>query len=99
MDLQKLVSEMDDMNMVMMVNLSGGSDERLYKALENVKENYPKRFILFANVNFKNIDQAGWTETATKQLEKDVHMGAKGLKVFKSLGMFDTDSKGNRSYD
>ena len=99
MDLGKLISEMDAMNMAVMVNLSGrgrGSDEHLYNGLRNVKENFPDRFIIFTNVDFNDIDLAGWEENALRQLEKDVTMGAKGLKVFKSRGMYNTDSKGNR---
>jgi len=38
----------------------------------------------------------GWTEKAVDQLETDIKNGAKGLKVFKSLGLRNTDSDGNR---
>jgi hypothetical protein len=31
-----------------------------------------------------------------KQLEEDVKKGANGLKIYKSLGMFNKDSKGDR---
>ncbi|WP_236979218.1 amidohydrolase family protein [Membranihabitans maritimus] len=99
MDLGELVEEMDKLNMKVMVNLSGrgrGSEEHLKGALENVHSNYPNRFIVFTNINFNNIDEPGWTENAVAQLEKDVKMGANGLKVYKSLGMDNTDTKGNR---
>lgn len=99
MDLNDLVVEMDKMNMAVMNNLSGrgrGDTEHLDKSLQNVKDNFPKRFIVFTNVDFNNVDEAGWTESAVKQLEEDVKKGAVGLKVYKSLGMFNKDSKGNR---
>lgn len=98
-DLSKLVGEMDDLNMAVLVNLSGrgrGSKEHLQGALNNVKSNYPSRFVVFTNINFNNVDTPGWTDAAVRQLEEDHKMGAKGLKIYKSLGMFNKDSKGNR---
>ena len=98
-DLSKLVSEMDALNMGVMVNLSGrgrGSEEHLRGALKNAKDNFPKRFIVFTNVDFNNVDEPGWTDKTVKQIENDVKMGANGLKIYKSLGMYSKDSKGNR---
>ncbi len=98
-DLSKLVSEMDGLNMAVLVNLSGrgrGSEEHLKGAIKNAKDNFPKRFIVFTNVNFNNLDEAGWTERTVKQIEDDVKLGANGLKIYKSLGMYSSDSKGNR---
>lgn len=99
MDLGNLIRDMDQLNMKVMVNLSGrgrGSEDHLKNAIKNVKENFPNRFIVFTNINFNNIDEPGWTEKAVEQLENDVALGANGLKVYKSLGMDNKDSKGNR---
>lgn len=99
MNLNELVQEMDKMNMGVMTNLSGrgrGDTEHLSNSLKNVKDNYPKRFLVFTNVDFNGIDDADWTKRTVKQLEEDVKMGAVGLKIYKSLGMFNKDSKGNR---
>ena len=99
MDLNELIQEMNKMNMAVMTNLSGrgrGDTEHLDKSLKNVKDHFPKRFLVFTNVNFNNVDEPGWTDQAVKQLEEDVKKGAVGLKVYKSLGMFNKDSKGNR---
>ena len=98
-DLGKLVGEMDKLNMAVLVNLSGrgrGSEEHLTGALKNVGENYPNRFIVFTNVNFGAIDDPNWSENTAKQVEEDVKLGARGFKVYKSLGLRTTDSKGNR---
>jgi uncharacterized protein len=98
-DLSALIKQMDDLNMKVMVNLSGrgrGTAEHLEKSLENVKNNYPKRFIVFTNMDFAAIDDAEWQSRMVKQLEEDVKKGANGLKIYKSLGMFTKDSKGNR---
>jgi uncharacterized protein len=98
-DLEELVKEMNKLNMVVMVNLSGrgrGSTEHLQTCLENVKKYQPKRFIVFTNVDFDNMDDKDWGSRAIKQLEEDVKNGANGLKIYKSLGMHTKDSKGNR---
>jgi predicted TIM-barrel fold metal-dependent hydrolase len=96
MDLATLIRDMDDMNMKVMVNLSGQSGNDLKKATDNVKVNYPNRFIVFANVDFKNVGEAGWSEKAAAQLEADVKNGANGLKIYKSLGFSVNDVNGKR---
>ncbi|WP_149303073.1 amidohydrolase family protein [Pareuzebyella sediminis] len=95
-DLKRLVSDMDALNEGIMINLSGGSGERLEKSTVNIKETYPSRFAVFANVDFDGVGNSGWAEKAVAQLEEDVKNGAKGLKVFKSLGLRNMDSDGNR---
>ncbi|HQX96122.1 MAG: amidohydrolase [Chitinophagaceae bacterium] len=96
MDLGKLITEMDKMNMKVMVNLSGQSGESITKSVANIKGNFPKRFIVFANIDFKNVGEAGWSEKAAKQLEEDVKNGANGLKIYKSLGFSVNDVNGKR---
>ncbi len=96
MDLGTLIKAMDQLNMKVMVNLSGQSGDRLKSSVTNVKEHFPKRFIVFANVDFKGVGTDGWAETAAKQLEEDVKNGAKGLKIYKSLGFSVTDIQGKR---
>ncbi|WP_394748809.1 amidohydrolase family protein [Spongiimicrobium salis] len=95
-DLSQLIKDMDNMNMGLMVNLSGGSGDNLKKAIENAKRNYPNRFAVFANVNFEKVGTPDWGTKAAAQLEADVRNGAKGLKVYKSLGLRNKDVNGQR---
>jgi predicted TIM-barrel fold metal-dependent hydrolase len=98
-DLTELTKIMDNLNMAVMVNLSGrgrGSTEYLDKTLENVKKTQPKRFIVFTNMDFAAIDDPEWQGRMLKQLEDDVKKGAKGLKIYKNLGLFNVDNKGRR---
>lgn len=98
-DLDNLIKEMDKLNMAVMVNLSGrgrGSAEQLNNSLESIKKNYPKRFIVFTNIEFSAIDDPQWTERTVRQLEEDVKRGANGLKIYKNLGMTAKDGRGNR---
>lgn len=100
-DLKKLVQEMDSLNMGVLVNLSGrgfqdAGDGHLRQSLENVQRNFPQRFIIFTNVDFEGVGSTGWAEKAVKTLREDVKAGAKGLKVYKSLGFTVKDTAGKR---
>lgn len=100
-DLGDRVKFMDELNMGVMVNLSGrgftaGGGDHLEKSFENINKNYPTRFILFTNVDFNDIDNPEWQGRMTKQLEEDVKRGAKGLKIYKTLGLHAKDKNGKR---
>lgn len=95
-DLSTLIKDMDKLNMKVMVNLSGSQGDNLKRMTSNVKDHYPKRFIVFANINFNGIGEEGWTAKAVKQLEEDVKNGANGLKIFKNLGLSVKDNSGKR---
>ncbi len=95
-DIKQLLQDMDKLNMQVMVNLSGGYGGSLQSMTSSVRSTAPKRFIVFANINFSGIGESGWTEKAVKQLEEDVKAGANGLKIFKSLGFSVKDNQGNR---
>jgi predicted TIM-barrel fold metal-dependent hydrolase len=91
-----VIAAMDTLNMGIMVNLSGRSGENLIGALKNVADHYPNRFVVFANIDFEGVGKEGWVENAVNQFEQDVKNGARGLKVYKSLGMYNKDTNGNR---
>jgi len=95
-NLGKLVAEMDSLNMAVMVNLSGFRGNYLEWSLDNVNNHFPKRFILFLNINFEKLDDAGWWDETLKLMEEAVKQGVKGLKVYKQLGLTDTDNNGKR---
>jgi predicted TIM-barrel fold metal-dependent hydrolase len=99
-DLSVLIREMDKLNMKVMNNLSGrgfGSDANyLSKSLANIGKTYPDRFTVFTNIDFAGIDDADWTTRTVNQIVQDVKLGAKGLKIYKNLGMSTRDKKGKR---
>ena len=95
-DLDKLIVEMDSLNMGVMVNLSGFRGKYLEWSLDNVNEHYPNRFILFLNINFENLDDEGWPNETLVMMDEAVKQGVCGLKVYKGLGLTDKDNEGNR---
>ena len=95
-DLGPVVEAMDTLNMQIMVNLSGRSGAILKQAVQNIQDNYPNRFVVFANIDFNGAGAAGWIDKTVNQLKEDVKQGARGLKVYKSLGMYNKDVDGKR---
>jgi predicted TIM-barrel fold metal-dependent hydrolase len=91
-----VVKAMDQQNLKLLINLSGGWSDRLRQGLDAIKNSpYPDRMVLFANVDFSNVGP-GFGERAARQLEADIKAGAKGLKVFKDLGLHDHKADGSR---
>ena len=106
-DLSTLVSEMDSLNMAYLINLSGSGlatffgkqdlmEKNLTSSIKNVKENFPKRFGVFFNINFNRIDDENFKKNTTLLINDAVNQGAIGLKVYKNLGLNLRDSKGKR---
>ncbi len=95
-NLAELVGPMDKMNMAVMVNLSGVGGDKLKQSITNINKNYPKRFIVFTNIDFAGMGEDNWTQQAVARLEQDVKNGANGLKIYKSLGFSVKDKSGKR---
>ena len=95
-DLSNLTAEMDSLNMAFMVNLSGFRGLYLAKCIDNVKENAPTRFGLFVNLDWEKIDEDDFVQNNLAILREAKTSGAIGLKVYKGLGLSDTDSSGKR---
>jgi uncharacterized protein len=92
----KVVQAMDELNLQLVVNLSGGWGDGLRQGLAAIKSSpYPDRMVLFANVDFRNVGP-GFGAHAARQLEEDIRAGAKGLKIFKQLGLWDRKIDGTR---
>ena len=92
----RVVAAMDQLNLKLMVNLSGGSGDRLRKGLDAIAASAHKdRMVLFANVDFNNVGP-GFGVKAAQQLEADIKAGAKGLKIFKNLGLRARRADGTR---
>jgi uncharacterized protein len=92
----RVIKGMEDNNLRILVNLSGGSGGQLSRGVEALRASkYKDRMVLFANVNFRDVGP-GFGAKAAAQLEADIKAGATGLKIFKDLGMFDTRRDGGR---
>jgi len=95
-DIDRLVADMDALNMAVLVNLSGRQGAQLAEGLRRFKGRHPSRFVLFANLDFAGVDDPAYGERAAAQLARDVEAGAQGLKIFKDFGMTLKDGQGRR---
>jgi predicted TIM-barrel fold metal-dependent hydrolase len=92
--MDKLVAEMDSLNLRVMVNLSGGYGERFRAGAKNIQSKYPKRFALFCNLDLTKLDDPDYADRAARTLEQDIQAGCVGLKFFKSFGWTTAGAKG-----
>jgi acetyl esterase/lipase/predicted TIM-barrel fold metal-dependent hydrolase len=83
----RYLQEMNEAGVATVVNLDGGWGAQLKETLSALDEAHPGRFLTFAQINFDGIDDDGWTERETAEVEKSFQAGAKGLKFHKSLGL------------
>ena len=95
-EFDRVVKAMDDLNIRLIVNLSGESGDQLRRGLEAIRTSpHAGRMRLFANVDFSNVGP-GFGQRAAKQLEEDIKAGAVGLKIFKELGLRVRKTDGSR---
>lgn len=94
-DMGRLVEMMDACGIRAIVDLSGGWGDDLRQSLATADEAYPGRFFTFTNVDWSRIDEADFGEKMAAQLEDSVDMGARGLKIFKALGLRIRDKAGS----
>lgn len=107
-NLGELLQKMDSLNMKVMVNLSGRSYREttvrngffdvhdfdyLQKTIQHINSADPKRLVVFTNISFVGFGETGWLKKTLAQLEQDVKAGARGLKLYKELGMEFKDEK------
>ena len=84
--------------MGVMVNLSGGSGDRLPEGPRQPHGTVSRT--ASSSLRQRRLQRRSTTRTSAKkaarQLEHDVKTGARGLKIFKNLGMFVKDKDGKR---
>ena len=93
----RVVRSMDALGLQVLVNLSGGSGERLRRGLEAIRTSaHADRMVLFASVDFRGGVGPGFGARAAAQLDEDIRAGALGLKVYKDLGLRLARTDGSR---
>ena len=97
-NIDQMIKEMDELNLRVLVNLSGGSNPAQVKQKVDFirASKYPDRFRVLANVAWNGAGGPGWTEKAVADLEQSIRNGAIGLKIAKDLGMFAKKADGSR---
>ncbi len=93
-DRELLIKNMDELGVKRIVNLSGGYGDKLEKMIEKFYKFDSDRFVIFCNIDFSLIDNEDFGLTTAAYLEKAHADGAKGVKIFKTLGLTIKDKSG-----
>jgi predicted TIM-barrel fold metal-dependent hydrolase len=96
-NIQQVVEAMDQLNLRVMINASGSSQDRLKQQIAAVAASRHKdRFVMFTTLNLRDIGPGSGTRLAA-QLEADVAAGAVGIgEINKGFGLSARKADGTR---
>ncbi len=89
-----LIEKMNELGIRAIINLSGGYGTKLDQMLGIFSRYSPNRLIIFCNLDFSKIDDSDFSDQMVSFLSSAHAKGAKGLKIFKSLGLTQKDKTG-----
>ncbi len=69
------------------VNLSGGPNAPTLSRQLAAARAADGRILVFANIDFKDVFEPGWVDGQVEWMRQAHSMGARGLKIFKTLGL------------
>ena len=96
-NIEQMVRDMDELNLRVLVNLSGGSGAEFKQGMDFIRGSPHKdRFRMFANVKWNGAGTAEWRDREVNALRQAIKDGAIGLKVFKDLGLHARKADGSR---
>jgi predicted TIM-barrel fold metal-dependent hydrolase len=93
-DVSRLLADMDAANVRAIVNLDGRWGDELEANLERYDRRYPGRFVTFCHLDWAESAEPGFGERLAQSLRRSLAAGARGLKVWKDLGLGLTDEGG-----
>jgi predicted TIM-barrel fold metal-dependent hydrolase len=93
-DVRELLDLMASCNLTAIVNLDGRWGEELEANLDRYDRAHPGRFATFCHVDWSVTSEPGFGQRAAESLRASVRAGAKGLKVWKDLGLHVRDDRG-----
>jgi predicted TIM-barrel fold metal-dependent hydrolase len=83
---ERLVQAMDSVGVEAVVNLDG-APKPMDSLMARFRDAYPNRFLTFANPELWRMGSVGFREGQLAWLERAARNGARGIKVFKELGL------------
>ena len=84
---EQLIGFMDACNIERIVDLDGGLGERFAEEIQSYAARYPERFIIFATFPFSEKMKWGLFPERIAQLAEAKRLGARGIKIWKNLGL------------
>jgi predicted TIM-barrel fold metal-dependent hydrolase len=86
-DVGELLAVMDDCGVRTIVNLDGMWGDDLRANLDRYDRAHPGRFVTFCQLDWSTTSERGFGQRLAAQLAKNVDEGARGMKVWKALGL------------
>ncbi len=94
-DVPAFVDLLDQLNVAASVNLDGRWGDELEVNLDRYDRAHPGRFLTFCQLAWgRAADGDGFADSLVRDLERSAAAGARGLKVWKTLGLGFRDSRG-----
>ena len=91
----ELIATLDASGVEMIVDLDGGQGDALSAEIERWQTAWPDRVAVFAGLDYDGwLSDPGFGETEAKRLRDAARRGARGLKVWKQLGLRARDPDG-----
>ncbi|HXG55499.1 MAG TPA: hypothetical protein VNJ03_09005, partial [Vicinamibacterales bacterium] len=87
-NIELMIKEMDELNLRVLVNLTGGSGTDFKQGMDLIRgSKYTDRFRMFALVNWNGAGTPEWRDKEVNALRQAIKDGAIGLKIAKNLGL------------
>jgi predicted TIM-barrel fold metal-dependent hydrolase len=93
-DVPALIALMDEAGVEAMVNLDGRWDGELEANLDRYDRSHPGRFATFCHVDWATLATGGSPDDLARSVARSADAGARGLKVWKDLGLGFEDDQG-----
>lgn len=85
--LSRILAAMEQLNLKLLVNLTGGTGDILKRNIEALQRKHAGRFLVCTEPSYANYADRGYPEMQARELESAQKAGAVGLKVVKTLGL------------
>jgi predicted TIM-barrel fold metal-dependent hydrolase len=85
---EELLQVMDRVNLRTMVNLTGGVGRGLQQSIERYQTAHPDRFVTFVEPRWSAATRPDYPREQAAEIERAHTLGARGLKVLKTLGLY-----------
>jgi predicted TIM-barrel fold metal-dependent hydrolase len=93
-DVDPLLRSLDACNVAAIVNLDGRWGDDLEANLDRYDRSHPGRFATFCHLDWRETSSVGWPARLVASMGRAAAAGAKGLKVWKDLGLHVRDERG-----
>jgi len=89
---EELIAVMDRKNIQSMVNLTGGFGTGLNETLRKYDKSFGGRFYTFTEPSYSRLLEPGYPRMQAEAIEQAHRVGARGLKILKTLGLYLRDN-------